>query len=144
MYEPQKFLTVAVASEVLRQLEWPAPYVFEDWLPDGVAMVFPKCTLMFSEGFESDMYLTLSARDTAAEDVAALTDFLMLLRATVDRTSLPPEPTLVGDHIPQASRVKVENGIHNLALLALVFARHCILGDFSWMESYTAFRHQTS
>jgi hypothetical protein len=143
MYEPQKFLTVALASEVLQKLEWPVPYVFEDWLPDGVAMVFPNCTLMFSEGFESDMDLTLSSPD-AAPDVVLLTDFLLMLRATADRKSRPPEPTLTGTHIPQASREKVESGLHNLALLALTFAHHCILGDFSWMESYSAFQFKTS
>jgi hypothetical protein len=144
MYEPQKFLTVALASEVLQKLDWPVPYVFEDWLPDGVAMVFPNCTLMFSEGFESDMDLTLSAPEAAPEDVVVLADFLLMLRATADRTSLPREPTLTGEPNPQASREKVESGLHNLALLALTFAHHCILGDFSWMESYKAFRFQTS
>jgi len=144
MYEPQKFLTVEMASEVLKEFEWPAPYVLEDWLPDGVAMVFPKCTLMFSEGFESDMDLTLSAPDAGADEVVTLTDYLLMLRATTDRESLPPEPTLIREHIPHASQEKVKIGLRNLAALSLTFARHCMLGEFSWMESYRAFRHQTS
>lgn len=140
MYEPQKFLTVEMASEVLKEFEWPAPYVLEDWQPDGIAMVFPKCTLMFSEGFESDMDLTLSVPDARADEIVTLTDYLLMLRATTDRESLPPEPTLIRKHVPHASPEKVKIGLRNLAVLSLAFARHCMLGDFNWMENYRSFR----
>jgi hypothetical protein len=131
-----------MASEVLEEFKWPAPYVLEDWLPDGVAMIFPRCTLMFSEGFESDMDLTLFAPEAGADEIVTLTDFLLALRASANDADLPPEPALIRTHVPHASSEKVKIGIRNLSLLALTFARHCMLGDFSWVESYKAFHRQ--
>lgn len=140
MYEPKKYLTMQVASEVLAEFEWPERYVLEDWSPDGIAMIFPKCTLIFSEGFESDMDLVFSAEDTGLDETLTLTDALLAIRSTSDPASLPPAPALIRDHIPHASLEKVKIGIRNLSMLILTYLPSCMLGDFSWVGAYRAFK----
>lgn len=127
-----------VASEVLAEFEWPGPYVLEDWLPDGIAMVFPKCTLIFSEGFESDMDLTFSPEDTGLDEALTLTDALLAIRSASDAASLPPAPPLIRKHIPHASLEKVTIGIRNLSMLILSYLPSSMLGDFRWVEIYKA------
>src|SRR5262249_47863861 len=112
----------------------------EDWSPDGIAMVFPKCTLIFSEGFESDMDLVFSAEDTGLDETLTLTDALLAIRSTSDPASLPPAPALIREHIPHASLEKVKLGIRNLSMLILTYLPSCMLGDFSWVGTYKAFK----
>lgn len=140
MYEPKKYLTMQVASEVLAEFEWPERYVLEDWSPDGIAMVFPKCILIFSEGFESDMDLVFSAEDTGLDEMLTLTDALLAIKSTSDPVSLPPAPPLIREHIPHASLEKVKIGIRNLSMLILTYLPSCMLGDFRWVETYKAFK----
>lgn len=128
-----------VASEVLSEFAWPAPYTLEDWLPDGIAMVFPRCTLLYAEGFESDMALKFLPDDTGLDDTLTLTHALLALKAAPDRANLPPDPPLINDVTPAASLDKVKNGIRDLSTLVLTYLRPCLLGDFSWVEAYKAF-----
>lgn len=52
MYSPPHFLSPVVLAEVLAERAWPGPYRLDKYLPDGIAVVLPKCTLFFEEGFE--------------------------------------------------------------------------------------------
>ena len=62
MYYPKEYMTVEVVSEVMSELEWPAPYTIEEDLPDGIAVLFPKCTLYFVEGFRDSAGRCVRAR----------------------------------------------------------------------------------
>lgn len=140
MYDPQKFLTVPVLEQVLAEFQWPVPYTLENELPDGIAMVFPHCTLMFSEGFESDMRVLFSPADTGVKQSLSLGHALMALRSAPDRAGLLPEPSLIGDTAGPASLEKVKNGIRDLSTLLLTYLKPCLLGDFSWVQTYKALK----
>jgi hypothetical protein len=139
MYNPRDYLTEKVAAEVLAEFQWPAPYQLDDCLPDGIAVIFPKCTLLFSEGFESDMELYFSPEDTGFDESITLTGALISLRE-IDPARLGPNPPLIDKHIPGASLEKVQIGIRNLSMLMLAHLPTCMLGDFSWLEAYKAYR----
>lgn len=142
MYNPPTFMTMEVLSEVLSEFQWPAAYILEDELPDGIAMEFPNCRLLFSEGFESDMRLIFPASHTGMKPSLDLTDALIAIRsdpkyaANVIRLNAAK---LRPDHI-SASLDKVTDGIRDLCILLLAALPECILGDFRWVESYKAYQ----
>lgn len=140
MYEPQQFLTMQTAQEVLAEFAWPAPYTLENELPDGVAMVFPRCTLMFAEGFGGEMRVLFSPADTGVPDRLSLGHALMALRSAPGAEALPPEPPLIRDIAGPGSVDKVKNGIRDLSTLLLTYLVPCLLGDFSWVRTYQALR----
>lgn len=51
-------------------------YTLDDWQPDGIAVVFPACTLVIVESFESEMELEFSEEDTGVEYSLSLTHAL--------------------------------------------------------------------
>jgi hypothetical protein len=135
MYHPAEYMTVEVVSEVLSEFEWPAPYTLEDDLPDGIAMVFPKCTLYFVEGFESDMYLEFLAEDTGLDNSVTLKQVL------VSMGGIPtPKLKVIDDLSRGASLATVKNGLRILCTIILTHFRSSILGDFGWVEHYKAYR----
>lgn len=140
MYDPKRYLTMQAAEEVLSEFRWPAPYMLENELPDGIAMVFPRCTIMFSEGFESEMNALFSPAETGVQDPLSVGHALLTLRSGPGQANLPPEPPLIRDTIGPASLDKVKNGIRDLSTLLLTYLRPCLLGDFGWVEDYKALR----
>lgn len=132
MYNPPTFLTVALLADVVGEFEWPAPYVLEDDLPDGIAVVFPRCTLYFSEGFESHMTLKFLSEDTGLDRSVTLTEVLVALRSFEEL----PDVELIRDPTPHATLDKVRNGIRDLCTLVLTHLRPTLLGDFSWVDIY--------
>jgi hypothetical protein len=140
MYKPKRYLTEQVVSETLSEFEWPVRYTIEDRLPDGIAVVFPRCRLVFAEGFESDMTLAFLPEDTGLDETLTLTHVLLALKSAPDGANMPPAPTLINDHALLASVDKVKNGIRDLSTLVLTYLRPCLLGDFGWVEAYRAFR----
>ena len=129
MYHPERFMTVDVLSQVLSEFEWPAPYTLEDWLPDSIGVVFPKCTLTFSEGFESDMQLKFLDRDTGLGNSVTLNEVLISMGG-------PDTPGLIDYFSPGASLEKVQNEVRDLCTMVLTHFKATLLGDFSWVESY--------
>jgi len=136
MYNPERFLTEKLAAEVLAEFAWPAPYTLEDWQPDGIAIVFPRCTLMLSEGFEGEMAMHFLPEQTGVTDDLSVTHAIIALRELSDAASLPPPPALISDHSPGASLAKVKNGIRDLSTLVLTYLGPCLLGDFAWVAAY--------
>jgi hypothetical protein len=133
MYNPPKFMTMKVLAEVLAEFKWPAPYTLEDELPDYIAVVFPKCTLFFEEGFESNMGLRFSADNTGLDMDVKLKDVL------VSMGGVGNTPGLIKHFAPTASLDKVKNGIRDLCTIILTHFRSSILGDFNWVEKYKAY-----
>ncbi|MFT3764413.1 MAG: hypothetical protein QM820_02680 [Minicystis sp.] len=135
MYQPEEYLTIEVLSEVVSQLDWPAPYTLEDELPDGISMIFPKCTLFFGEGFESEMYLKFIPEDTGLDNAVTLKEVLVALGGRPT-----PQLKLVDDGSSGASVATVKNGIRKLCTILLAHFRETLLGDFWWVEPYKAHR----
>lgn len=144
MYEPERYLTMQIASEVLSEFEWPTAFKLEDRLPDGIAMAFPRCTVVLSEGFESEMMLRFLPGDTGLKETVTLRHILVALKSVHGREGLPPVPALINDCSPLASLDKVKNGIRDLSMLLLTYLRPCLLGDFSWVEMYRTFKRRTT
>jgi hypothetical protein len=131
MYNPPTFLTIELLAEVLAEFEWPAEYTLEEELPDGIFMVFSRCNLFFTEGFESEMGLELVPADTGLDTNVTLAHALQVIRA---QPGAPTMPALIAYFSPAASLDKVMNGIRDLCTLALTYLKPCILGDFSWVK----------
>jgi hypothetical protein len=134
MYMPEKFLTVDVLAEEVAKFQWPAAYKLVDYHPDGIAMVFPKCTLFFEEGFESHMELMFLAKDTGLDNVVKLTEVL------VSMGGVRGTPNLIDEGVGGASLETVQIGIHNICTIILAHFPRTPLGDFSWVEKYKAYR----
>jgi len=131
MYSPEKFMTVELVDEVLRELTWPVRYTLEDCDPDGVAMDFDGGTVMFVEGFEGHVRIKLLADDIDLPRSVTLTEVIIAMR---DARSVPPTPTLIDDSSPSASRDKVRNGIRDQATLLLTFLPGFLRGDRTWVD----------
>lgn len=129
MYTPQHYLTMDVLAEVLAEREWPAPYRLENYLPDGIAAVFPKCTLFFEEGFESDMEVSFLVEDTGLDEPVTLKDIL-ISRGGVDT------PGLINFFSPHASLDKVKNEVRDLCTIFMTHFRGMLDGDFAWVDDY--------
>ena len=136
MYTPPVFMTMDVLAGVLAEFEWPAPYTLEDELPDDIWMNFPKCHLGFSEGFESEMRVVFSTEDTHTDSNLTLDSAIVALQSTPGFVDPYPNLKLIKYFSPQASLVKVQNQLRDLCTLILAYLQPCILGDFSWVESY--------
>lgn len=135
MYNPPTFLTLDVVAQIAEEFTWPAPYTLEDDQPDGIVFVFPKCALIFQEGFESDMYISFPVDLTQTPSNLRLEHALSILVPEAREKGIEL-PTLDETFIPSASLEKVEIGIRNLCVLSLTYLEPCILGDFSWVERF--------
>ncbi len=134
MYNPPKFLTPAVLSEVLAERTWPSPYkLVEDF--DGIEIRLPRCRLYVSEGFESEMDLSFLPESTGLDELLPIGDVLRALSADPGR-ELPPEPPLIDFFSPGASLEKVTNQLRDLITLLFTYVPQALTGDFAWVEAY--------
>jgi hypothetical protein len=129
LYMPPTFLTVEVLEGVLSQFQWPAPYTVRKLPVDSVAVQFPKCTLVFIEGFESDMEAKFLPRDTGLENTVAVYELLYFLGG-------PDTPGLLNFDAGGASLEKVQKQSHDLCAVVLHHFRSSLLGDFRWVPAY--------
>src|SRR5690349_1978333 len=81
MYSPPRFMTMQVLESILQEFIWPAPYTLEDSLPDGIWMIFPSCSIEFTEGFESEMDLRFSVEETQTSSNLTLFHAIHALRS---------------------------------------------------------------
>lgn len=139
MYNPETYLTLDVVTDVVAQFDWPAPYELEDELPDGVVMAFPRCHLLFDEGFESEVSIKFLTEDTGLATSLKLSEALLALKSTGFDTGVPPTLPLIHDRSPHASLAKVKNGLHDQCVIVLAHFRPCLQGDFRWVEAYKAY-----
>lgn len=129
MYMPPQFMTLQVVEEAVRRFHWPDSYSVEDWYQDGIALCFPRCTLLFEEGFESEMAAYFLPRDTGLKNAITIYDALS------PRGKLET-PGLVRYFSPGATLEKVQYGIHDLCTTILHHLCSSLLGDFSWVPAY--------
>jgi hypothetical protein len=132
-----RYLTEELLAEVAAQFEWPAPYEVDEDEPDGIMLVFPECTLSFSEFGDGDLELHLLPEDTGADHSLKLADFMLW--------KFPHEVRVPGEHLvdglirdqsPWAAEAKVRNGLHDLCLVASLHLGPFILGDNAWVAEY--------
>jgi hypothetical protein len=133
-------MTMEVLADVLSEFDWPAPYVLEDELPDGIVMRFPRSSLFFVEGFEGDMALEFLPEDTGTDQKLTVGHALSVIVPESTRKGGPITLNLIDDESPYASLEKVKNGIRDLCTIALTHLQPCILGDFGWVAAYKASR----
>jgi hypothetical protein len=139
LYDPGQYLTMEVFAKVAAEFDWPAPYLLEDDLPDGVTMVFPQCHLVFIEGFESEIALQFLPLDTGWDHSLAMNGILATIGSElVADAGGRPQLNLLRDAAAGASVEKVENGIRGQCTLVLTHFSACIRGDFSWVDTYAA------
>jgi hypothetical protein len=136
LYTPPKFLTVEVLASVVAEFEWPADYSLKDYNPDGIGMVFPRCTLVFREEFESEMELVFVPEETGIERTVTMYQVL-LSRGGHDT------PGLIDYFSPGASLEKVQNEIRDLCTTVLYNFHSTLLGDFSWVPAYREYLEQS-
>jgi hypothetical protein len=131
MYTPERFMTLELVEQVLRERTWPVPYTLEDCDPDGVAMDFEGGTVVFDEGFDGSVRVKLLAGDTGLPWNITLSDVIVALRAA---DLAPPPPRLIADSSPYSSLEKVRNGLRDQATLLLTYLPGYFVGDRSWIE----------
>jgi hypothetical protein len=136
MYDPPKFLTPAVLTDVLAEFPWPAAYTLKTDF-DGIEVRLPSCHLYVTEGFESDMDLAFLPESTGLDDMVSIGDALRALEADPDR-ALPPEPKLINYFGPEASLEKVQNHVRDLLTLLFTYFKPSLEGDFGWVAAYRA------
>lgn len=144
MYTPQKYMTLEVVEEVVAKFDWPVAYELEDDLPDGVILVFPSCHLLIAEGFESDVTIKFPSDETGLPTSLTMQEALLGLKTIGFATATPPSLPLINDRSPYGSLTKVKNELHDQCLIVLTHFRSCLQGDFSWVESYKAYRAKLS
>jgi hypothetical protein len=136
MYNPSKFLTPEVLSQVLSEFTWPAPYtIHRD--PDGIEIRLPHCHLYVTEGFESDMDLVFLPDCTGLDDMVSIGDVLRVLATDPDHVP-PPEPKLINFFGGYASLDKVKNDLRDLLTLLFTYLHSSLAGNFDWVTFYRA------
>ncbi len=133
---PKKFLTMEVFSEIVDQYGWPAPYKLEALSPQAILMQFPKCNLVFKEGFESEMYLYFLVSDTHSPYTLELGDAISVISPQAERNGKPVVEGLFNDNYPWPNLEKVQHGIHDICKIVLAHLTPCILGDWSWLPKH--------
>lgn len=133
LYMPPTFLTTEVLAGVLKQFEWPAPYTLQKMPVDRVAVQFLKCTLVFVEGFESDMEAKFLPRDTGLDNTVSIYDALLALGS-------PDTPGLLDFDAGGASLEKVQKQTYDLCAVVLHHFRSSLLGDFDWVPAYREYQ----
>lgn len=139
MYSPPNFLTRMNLEEILNEFKWPEAYVIGDdsCTADGIEVSFPKCTIYFREGFESEMSLYFSHIETKTNYNLTLFDAIYYVFEKEAKRDLNfKEPKLIEYFSPQASLEKVKNGVRDICTLLQAYLLPCIEGDFSWVEKY--------
>ena len=132
-----EFLSVATLKRVLDEFQWPEPYELEDELPDGVAMVFPRCTLFWVEG--DGVAIQFLSQDTHFDAKLTHKHALRAVRSKLDPATAPPEPPLIDDIASMPSLEKFRNNVRDLCTLVLTYLRPTLAGDFSWVETAKAY-----
>ena len=134
MYDPPKYLTPALLTEVMTAFPWPAPYILRSDF-DGIEIDLPHCHLYVTEGFESAMDLAFLPESTGLDDMVSIGDALQALQSD-PATELPPEPKLINFFGPEASLEKVRNDLQDLFTLLFTYFGSSLRGDFGWTRTH--------
>jgi hypothetical protein len=133
MYSPKAYMTMDVLAQLLAEFDWPAPYLLDDDLPDGIIVAFPKCQLYISEGFESRMTMRFLDSSPGLPETVELHELLRSMGSPSTEGIDPTDP-------PAASLEKVQIGVRNLCKRVLTHCRATLLGDFSWYPAFAAYK----
>jgi len=134
MYNPPTFLTKEILIQVLNVFEWPASYEIheEDCSIDGIEVKFPKCTLYFEEGFESEMRLSLANPLSVKNKYWTAFDLIHYIYAPICENSPNfQKPNYRNYFSAYATKEKVIFGLMDLCLSLQTYLLPCIKGDFS-------------
>ena len=141
-YEQDKFLTIAIMSEIMKEFLWPASFTFDDTYPSEISVIFPKSKFLFVEDFDGNIHLIFSNDNTKRESgkgnytlVEAMT--ILLPEAKLNKDF--QKPILTDYSAEPSSLEKVKNSFRNLCIIMQTYLLPSVQGDFSWVERYDAY-----
>jgi hypothetical protein len=129
MYTPPEFLTLQTMEAIVEEFEWPARYQLKELHRGAIDLCFERCTILFTEGYESEIEASFVPTDTGLERAVSVYGVL-LARGGVDT------PELSDYFSPDATLEKVQHGIRDLCKTLLCHFRASLLGDFDWVPAY--------
>jgi hypothetical protein len=145
MYNPESFFDIEILEEVLSSYDWPSNYTLEKVGAGNIKLRFPKCSIVFSEGFESSMNAYFLNSDTnRAKDKTSLKilDAVNVLKSSKEKEpGYKPSKDFKLFLEDEPSRQKVKDGLNNICILLQTYLLECIQGDFSWVEMYENGEH---
>ena len=138
MYNPESFFDIEILEEVLSNYDWSSNYTLEKVGAGSIKLRFPKCSIVFSEGFESNMNAYfLNSETNRDKDKASLkvVDAVQVLKPTKEKESgfIPPKNIKRFLEV-EPSKQKVKDGLNNICILLQTYLLECIQGDFSWVD----------
>jgi hypothetical protein len=141
MYNPEKYLTPEILDKLLAEFNWPEKYCvdFDDNSTEGIEVKFPHSSILFIEGFESEIDVKfLNEQTNRDENQSSLSigHALMVLEEEAKNRNDFVEPKLSNFFSPEASYEKVIHGVKNMCELIQAYLLPCMMGDFSWVEKY--------
>lgn len=138
MYNRNSFFNIEILKEVLSDYQWPAEYTLEEVEAGNVLLHFPKCKILFSEGFDSKMNAYFLNSEIGREEWKGslkIFDAVRILKPIKEKEPGFKQPTgLIRflDEVP--SEQKVRDGLNNIIILLQAYLLSCIQGDFSWLD----------
>nr|WP_293843248.1 hypothetical protein [uncultured Arsenicibacter sp.] len=140
MYYPESYFDIEILKEVLEQYSWPSDYYLQEVKSGNIIIVFPKCRLIISEGFESSMtayFLNSEINRTETQASVSIFSAVQIVKSRIIKNAGVEEPEgLVRFLEVEPSLEKVKHGLNNICILLQAYLLPCIEGDFSWVEEY--------
>jgi hypothetical protein len=140
MYYPETFFNMNILKNILEEYNWPLEYTLQETNGGDVIIIFPKCRIVISEGFESNMYAYFPNVEIGRSNIQSnlkIFDAIEVLKPIRELTEGFVEPKgLVKNLEVEPSQEKVKQGLHNICILLQTYLLPCIEGDFSWVEDY--------
>jgi hypothetical protein len=149
MYNPETFFNMKVLKEVLSNYDWSIEYELLETNTEAIILKFPKCSIVISEGFESNMnahFLNFQTGRNNIQHSLSLFDAVNVYKPIFEKNDVFKEPErLIRNLEVEPSLDKVKDGLHNICLLLKTYLSLCIEeGDFSWVDEYNKQNHENS
>jgi hypothetical protein len=140
MYHPKSYFSINILKQVLDNYNWLSKYTLQETNSGDVIIRFPKCSVIISEGFESNMNAYFPNSETKRNDKQSTLNLFDAVDAVksireLENDFIPPKE-LVQYFDIEPSLEKVKQGLNNICILLQTYLLPCIEGDFSWVEEY--------
>ena len=140
MYNPKSYFHLNILKEILDQYIWPSKYTLCETNSGNVIIEFPKCKILVSEGFESNMNAYFPNSETKRNNKQSplnVFDAVDVIKPTIELEVDFIEPTGLVKYLDnEPSLGKVKQGLNNICILLQTYLLPCIDGDFRWVEEY--------
>lgn len=133
------FFSIDILTQILDQYDWPAEYKLEEGVSGNIKVLFPNCTFIFSEGYESSMSAYFLNSEIGRSDMQYSLTIFDAIRTFSDKelNSDLKKNKGFNEYIePEASKEKIIKGLQNICILLQTYLLPCIKGNFNWLEEY--------